>query len=104
VTARLAYSLAEAAQASSLSVRSLRYLIQTGRLGYAKVGRRVLIPHTELEKLLRRASVKATETLDADEPIRVWKQQRPGARTTPGHSCNTLTGSHPGRSLDDKYL
>ncbi len=69
-TARLAYSLTAAAQASSLSVRSLRYLIRTGRLGYTRVGRRILIPHAELERLLRRASVKATETLDADAPIR----------------------------------
>lgn len=96
----LAYSLVEAAQAVGLSVRSLRYLIKTGRLGFAKVGRRVLIPHAELEKLLRRASTKATEILDTDEPIRPKKQQRPGPRATPGHSCDPLTGSHPGRSLN----
>jgi excisionase family DNA binding protein len=67
---RLAYSLAEAAQLSSLSIRSLRYLMQQGKLGFAKVGRRVLVPHAELERLLRRASVKPTQRLDADEPIR----------------------------------
>jgi excisionase family DNA binding protein len=70
MTPRLAYSLTEAAQALSLSVRSLRYLIQTGKLGYARLGRRVLIPHAELERLLRKASVRAIEVLDADEPIR----------------------------------
>jgi excisionase family DNA binding protein len=67
---RLAYSLAEAAQLSSLSVRSLRYLMQQGKLGFAKVGRRILVPHVELERLLRRASVKPTQTLEAHEPIR----------------------------------
>src|SRR5262245_16313311 len=103
MSARMAYSLAEAAQAVGLSTRSLRYLIKTGRLGYAKVGRRVLVPHAELEKFLRRASTKATEILDADEPIRPQKQQRPGARATPGHSCNSLTGSDPGGSLNDNY-
>src|SRR5262245_30670014 len=71
---RLAYDLAEAAQALSLSVRSLRYLLRQGKLGYAKVGRRVLIPYAELERLLRRATVKATVHLEADEPI------RPGAK------------------------
>jgi hypothetical protein len=38
MTRRLAYSLAEAAQALSLSVRSLRYLLQTGRLDSMRVG------------------------------------------------------------------
>jgi excisionase family DNA binding protein len=60
MTPRLPYSLTEAAQTLSLSVRSLRYLMQTGKVGFSRIGRRVLIPHTELEKLLRRSAVKAT--------------------------------------------
>jgi len=74
---RLAYPLREAAELSSLSVRSLRYLMKSGKLGYAKVGRRILIPHVELERLIRRASVKPTTILDADESI------RPRNRTAP---------------------
>jgi excisionase family DNA binding protein len=70
MTARLAYSLAEAAQAMSLSVRSLRYLIRSGRLGYCRVGRRIVIPAAELERLVRRATVRASVPLDADESIR----------------------------------
>jgi excisionase family DNA binding protein len=58
MTPRLAYSLTEAAQALSLSVRLLRYLMQTGKVGFSKIGRRVLIPHAELEKFLRRSAVK----------------------------------------------
>jgi excisionase family DNA binding protein len=65
---RLAYPLTEAAHLSGLSVRSLRYLMQQGKLGFAKVGRRILVPHVELERLLRQASVKPTQTIDADEP------------------------------------
>jgi excisionase family DNA binding protein len=79
MTPRLAYSLAEAAEALSLSPRSVRYLLQTGRLGYARVGRRVLIPHAELERLIRRASVKATHALDADESIRPQTEQGLGS-------------------------
>jgi excisionase family DNA binding protein len=75
MTQRLAYSLAEAAELSSLSVRSLRYLIAQGKLGFARVGRRLIIPHAEIERLLRRATVKATQPLDADEPIRPRKQK-----------------------------
>jgi excisionase family DNA binding protein len=60
----------EAAKLVGLSVRSLHYLIPTGQLGYSKVGRRVLIPHAELERMLRRGLVKATQVLEADEPIR----------------------------------
>jgi hypothetical protein len=44
--------------------------MKTGKVGYARLGRRVVIPHAELEKLLRRATVKSTAPLDADEPMR----------------------------------
>jgi excisionase family DNA binding protein len=70
MTERLACSIAEAAALVGLSVRSLRYLMSGGKLGYARIGRRLVIPHSELERLLRRAGVKATATLDADESIR----------------------------------
>ena len=70
MTPRLAYSLTEAAQALGVSVRSVRYLMQQGTLGFAKLGRRRVIPVSELEKLLRQATVKATARLDADESIR----------------------------------
>jgi excisionase family DNA binding protein len=86
MTPRLAYSLPDAAQALGLSVRSLRYLMQQRKLGYARIGRRVLIPASELERLLRRASVKATEPLDADEGI------RPAARPQNGNALE-LDGS-----------
>jgi excisionase family DNA binding protein len=79
MTPRLAYSLSEAAQALGLSVRSLRYLMQQGKLGYARIGRRVLIPASELERLLRRASVKPTEPLDADERIRPAARPKKGS-------------------------
>jgi excisionase family DNA binding protein len=55
---RIAYSIAEAARMSSLSVRSLRYLLRSGRLGYVKVGRRILIRHADLEALMRKHYVK----------------------------------------------
>jgi excisionase family DNA binding protein len=87
---RLAYSLAEAAQLSSLSVRSLRYLMQQGKLGFAKVGRRILVPHVELERLLRRASVKPTQTIYADEPIRPrGKNTKAGSTTLPAQEMGT---------------
>jgi excisionase family DNA binding protein len=66
----LAYSPADAAKVIGISPRSLRYLIKKGHLGFARIGRRVLIPHSEIKRLLRRATVKATVPLDADEPIR----------------------------------
>jgi excisionase family DNA binding protein len=70
MTQRLAYPIPEAAVLLGVSSRSIRYLIKTGKLGFARVGRRVLIPQPELERLIRQASVKATEPLDADAPIR----------------------------------
>jgi excisionase family DNA binding protein len=83
MTPRLAYSLTEAAQTLSLSVRSLRYLMQTGKVGFSRIGRRVLIPHAELEKLLRRSAVKATARLDADEGIRPKNGNASEICTTP---------------------
>jgi excisionase family DNA binding protein len=67
---RFVYSVAEAAKLLSLSPRSLRYLLQTGRLGFVRLGRRVLIRHADLEALLRKAYVRPMQALDADEPIR----------------------------------
>jgi excisionase family DNA binding protein len=48
----LAYSKKEAAAATSLSVRGIDYLIEKGQLRAVKIGRRVLIPSKELEKLV----------------------------------------------------
>ncbi len=50
--ARLGYSLKEAAQASSLSRRTLEYQIAQGKLEAVKVGRRTIIKAKSLEKLL----------------------------------------------------
>ena len=55
----LAYSKREAAAATSLSVRSLDYLIERGQLRAVKVGRRVLIPSRELERLIERGTSRA---------------------------------------------
>jgi excisionase family DNA binding protein len=70
MTGRLAYSDKEAAGVLGLSVRSIVYLRRTGKLGFSKIGRRVLIPAAEPERLLRRTSVKPAQAIDADEPIR----------------------------------
>jgi excisionase family DNA binding protein len=93
MTPRLAYSLREAAEAMSISVRSLRYLMRTGRLGYAKLGRRCLIPHTELEKVLRRATVRATEPLDADAAIRPVSRHSNAPEATPEASENGVSSA-----------
>jgi hypothetical protein len=49
---KLAYSLEEAHQATSLSRRSLEYLIAENRLDAIKINRRVLIPAASLKKLV----------------------------------------------------
>jgi excisionase family DNA binding protein len=48
----LAYSKKEAAAVTSLSLRGIDYLIERGQLKAVKVGRRVIIPAQELEKLV----------------------------------------------------
>jgi excisionase family DNA binding protein len=79
---RLAYPVAEAAQLIGVSVRSVRYLLKTGKLGYARLGRRVVIPHRDLERLLRQGYCRPIASLDADEAIRPRNGNAP-ERATP---------------------
>jgi excisionase family DNA binding protein len=51
---KLAYSKKEAAEATSLSVRTLEYMIQRGQIRAVKALSRVLIPARELERLVER--------------------------------------------------
>lgn len=53
---RLAYSKKEAAAATSISLRSIDYLIERGQLKAVRIGRRVVIPARELEKLVSKGS------------------------------------------------
>lgn len=48
----LAYSVAGSAQALSVSRQSVRRLVATGELRSLRVGSRVLIPRSELERFL----------------------------------------------------
>jgi excisionase family DNA binding protein len=75
MSSRLAHSVSEAAELVGLSVRSLRYLVKTGKLGYVRLGRRVLIRHEDLERLLRQGYCRPQGRIDADEAIRPRKQQ-----------------------------
>jgi excisionase family DNA binding protein len=65
----LAYSKREAAAATSLSVRSLDYLIERGQLRAVKVGRRVLIPSRELETLIERGTSRVFADNGSDGEI-----------------------------------
>lgn len=58
----LAYSKKEAAAATSLSVRGIDYLIEKGQLRAVKVGRRVLIPSKELERLVEKGPTRACQS------------------------------------------
>jgi excisionase family DNA binding protein len=71
---RLAYTVRESARLLSTSERTIRYAIKLGRLGFCRIGRRVVIPHSELEKLLKRGYVKPVQGFDPDEPIRPRKE------------------------------
>lgn len=58
---KLSVSLAEAEEITSISRFTLRRQIKQGLLRTARVGRRLVIPMTELQKLVR-----PTGTLDED--------------------------------------
>ena len=82
MTPRLAHRRREAAEVLGISVRSLDYLMKTGKLGYVKIGRRILIREEDLQRLLRQGYCRPQGRIDADEPIRPQKQQ--GPRRAPG--------------------
>jgi excisionase family DNA binding protein len=94
---QLACSVDEASEATGLSLWSLRYLMKSGRLGYAKVGRRILILFAELERLLRRATVKATVPLDVDDSIRPKgiQEDAPAGDSPPGAYNSGMAGAVP---------
>ena len=50
---RLLYSRKEAAEQLSISPRMLDYFIGQKKINARKIGRRILIPHTELVKFAR---------------------------------------------------
>ncbi len=51
-TARICYSVDEAASQLSISTRTLRRMIRDGKLATAHLGQRVLVPHSSLEALV----------------------------------------------------
>jgi excisionase family DNA binding protein len=55
--AKLAYSKKEAAVATSLSLRTIQYLITQGVLRVHKIGKRVIIPSRELIRLVERGAL-----------------------------------------------
>jgi excisionase family DNA binding protein len=55
--ARLALSIAEVAERTGVSGYTLRRMTKAGTLRVVRFGRRILIPTTELENLLRPTSV-----------------------------------------------
>jgi len=62
---RLLYSRREAAHMLSLSTRSLDYLIHEGRLKARRLGGRVLIHHTDLERIAKDGDQAAMKPLAA---------------------------------------
>jgi excisionase family DNA binding protein len=58
----LAYSVAEAAQALSISRSRIYELVATGEVGICKIGKRTVIPAAELTKFLDRHRVATGPT------------------------------------------
>jgi excisionase family DNA binding protein len=54
LTESIAFSRREAADALRVSLRTLDYLLAQGKLHGRRIGRRVVIPRAEVEKLLRK--------------------------------------------------
>ena len=57
---------AEAARALGLSLRAIDYLLAGGKLATRKVGRRRLIPRSELERFARRDHESIVPVVEAE--------------------------------------
>lgn len=72
LTGPIAFSRREAADALRVSLRTLDYLLTQGKLHGRRIGRRIVIPRSEVEKLLRRdtpivqGAAPVAETKDGD--------------------------------------
>jgi excisionase family DNA binding protein len=53
LTDSIAFSRREAADALRVSLRTIDYLLAKGKLRGRRIGRRLIIPRVEIEKLLR---------------------------------------------------
>ncbi len=62
---RMLYSRKEAAETLSVSVRTLQSLIRGGRIRAKRVGRRTLIPKSELEKFVKAGDVDVVPAREA---------------------------------------
>jgi excisionase family DNA binding protein len=67
---RLAYGIDKAAEAISLSRARLYELIGTGEIGVCKVGKRTIIPATELTAFLDRHRVNRLSGVSAVQSLR----------------------------------
>ncbi|APD09726.1 helix-turn-helix domain-containing protein [Thermus brockianus] len=54
----VAYNIAQAAKVLGIGERTLRYLIRAGQIRVARVGRRVLVPHSAIVEFLERGGVE----------------------------------------------
>jgi hypothetical protein len=61
---KLLYSRRDAAEALSLSIRSVDYLITTRRLSTRRIGSKILIPAREIQRFAREDHPDAVRTPD----------------------------------------
>jgi excisionase family DNA binding protein len=57
---KLSVSLEEAQELTGISQHTFRKLVKRGRIKAARVGRRIVIPVTELEKLVKPGAILAS--------------------------------------------
>ena len=67
---KLAYSIAEAAAALSLSRNAVKELIYTGKLKHVQVGRRKLIPRWALDQFLGQTEATPEAGTDGDSVLK----------------------------------
>jgi hypothetical protein len=95
MSARMAYSLTEAAQAVGLSMRSIRYLVRKRQVGYVKIGRRMLMRDVSKYTMQQSGSIGAESQARRSRHLYAQLQRV-------GHGCGDRH-NHPGKGVAE-YL
>jgi hypothetical protein len=101
---KLLYSRRDTAEALSLSVRSVDYLITTGRLTMRRVGGKILIPASAVRRFAREDHPESVRAGDVRPSIRVRSGRQASVASRNGFGPRSeTTDSIPPISMNSRH-
>jgi excisionase family DNA binding protein len=101
---KLLYSRRDAAEALSLSVRSVDYLITTGRLTMRRVGGKILIPASAVRRFAREDHPESVRAGNARFSVHVMTRRQSSDTSVNGFGPQSETiDSVPSMSMSNRH-